>query len=293
MQSAVSRDFRTIFWVLAATVIASLAAGTAVGGRLGGIYDNPNTLGIVAAFTAALGMGVAAERGSAPVWLATGLSLLAAVASQNRTGLLGLALAATYLLLRRLPSMRPAAIASLHLLMAAPVAFLLFLGRIPAPAVVGRFEGQDDVLNGRQLAWQYALTLWNREPLNGYGFRVGEAIFQRDRYLTDFTADGAHNSYLQVLLELGVFGALTFALMCIAVITSIMRGLPQGMSLGLAALCITGLMVGVTESALMGVGQPICWVFWLTAAATASVSRRMDPPVGPGLVQSEIRRRQA
>jgi O-antigen ligase len=275
----VEHDVRVIFWTLAVTVVVSLGAGTVVGVRLGGLYANPNSLGLVAAFTASLGLGLCMQRWSPWVIGTVLLSLLTILGTESRTGLIGFALACTWVFLRRLRAVAPAAIAGLLFAASVPVAALLMGLQIPTPAVFARFQSEDDLFTGRQAGWEYALQLWQDQPLTGYGFRVGEVIFSRDRYLTSFTADGAHNSYLQTLLELGCLGLIPLALMLLALIGVILRADLAGVHAGLAAVCITGLALGFTESALFGVGQPISWVFWLSAAAL-SVAHRGQADVG-------------
>lgn len=267
----VIRDVRTIFWTLAITVVVSLASGASVGTRLGGIYANPNMLGIICAFTIALGTGLLASRVTTPVLITSALAVVALIASESRTALISIAAGLIWIVIRR----RPNAwfVASMCLCGAIGVFCSLVSVRIPLPAVAGRFAAHGDLFNSRTQAWWYALELWERQPLTGYGFRVGEVIFAQFRYETTFLSDGAHNSYLQLLLELGILGMAPFAVILVTLVVVLARYRPIGVGMGLGALVIAGLATGYTESAMFGVGQPVSWVFWLLAAALASVSQ--------------------
>ncbi|MEE6274104.1 O-antigen ligase family protein [Georgenia sp. MJ206] len=266
-------DMRTIYWVIASTVVASLALGTQVGGRLSGIYDNPNTLSLMAAMTVAIGTGLLAHRGSWLVLFVTTLSAVALLMTESRTAFAGLVLALAWVGLRR-RAFPPWAVMSALFVAALSTAVLLVYGRIPLPSVVTRFQGgqPEGVLSYRDIAWNHAVDLWQQQPWTGYGFRAGEVVFQQNRHLTAFSSDGAHNSYLQTLLEVGVIGFIPFAVMILALVRAVWTVSFSGIGAGLVALVIVGLAMGTAESALFGVGQAMSWTFWLGAAAACAVA---------------------
>lgn len=277
---AVTADVTTIFWVLAVTIVLSLGMGALVGGRLSGLYSNPNSLGILAAFTVALGVAVRADRNArfrTVAGLAAVLSVVALAGSASRTAALAIVAGLALMVLRRRTVPVIAVVATCF---AGAAVTLLYMsgGRLPLPSVVDRFSstGGGSRFSSREEIWQFAITLWEREPLTGYGFRTGEYAFSQMQYLGGSTGGAAFNSYLQVLLELGYIGMVPLTGMVLALIWAIARA-RSGIEGGLAALVIAGLATGITESSLFGLGHPIAWVFWLVGAALAASSARTRP----------------
>jgi len=268
----VEADFRTIFALLGVTVAASLALGTLVGTRLGGLYANPNTLGILAAFTVMLGIGLREVHPTPLPLLVAVIAFVTLVESENRSGLVGCAAAAVWLVGRRVGRPNPAAVVILCWSAAATLAVYLVAGdRIPLPAVGQRFNSTD-FLTGRGAGWELAVRLWEQRPVQGYGFRVGEVIFARMQNPSSFQQLDAHSSYLQTLLELGWLGVVPFGLMLLGAVVGVHTTHDVGARDGIAGLVIVGLVSAIAESTLLGVGQAICWVFWVSAAALVSGS---------------------
>jgi O-antigen ligase len=277
-------DFRVVFWALSATIIASATSGTLVGTRLAGVYDNPNSLGILAAFTAALGVGLflegrpAGRRGL--VLIATLLALAALGGSQSRTAFVGILIAISIcgLLMAARGALIPAAaLVGGCFASAGALLYVTLGGAITLPSVTQRFSSSRSagLFGEREAIWEYAIRLWEREPLTGYGFRAGEIIFARMEYLSGGAALGAtFNSYLQILLELGYIGAIPLALTILGVIWTVLRSRYTKIQAGLSMLAVVGLASGVTESALFGLGSPISWVFWFAATAAAVAAQR-------------------
>lgn len=76
-----------------------------------------------------------------------------------------------------------------------------------------------------------------------------------------------HNSYLQVIYELGWLGVIPVALVAMSLIrVSFMRS-DSGIAAGLIAMVLSGTVIQFTESAIFGVGQPYPYVFWFAVLA--------------------------
>lgn len=267
----IAHDMRVIYWVLALSVVGSLAMGTQSAGRLSGLYENPNGLGILAAMAVAIGIGLLRDRRSWTVAVVTLLCAVTMVLAESRTALVALVAALLWFALRR-RTLSPS-VAILGSFAAAGVVLIIMLGiRVPMPSVITRFLDGSDLLNTRDVGWQFAIDLWERRPTLGYGFRVGEQVFIQNLRFTSFTADGAHNSYLQTLLELGVVGIIPLLLIVVVLLRALWRAPMDGFSVGLALLVIVGLAMSLAESALLGVGTVISWAFWLGAAALCSTT---------------------
>jgi O-antigen ligase len=75
-----------------------------------------------------------------------------------------------------------------------------------------------------------------------------------------------HNSYLQLLLELGLAAVAPLALLLLAVGRVALRAPVRRADSGLVWLVVTGLLIQVTESAIFGTGQTYPYVFWFVVA---------------------------
>jgi O-antigen ligase len=160
----------------------------------------------------------------------------------------------------------------------------LLNGSIPLPSTVARFRshGSAGILSDRQLAWDFGIRLWELRPWTGYGFRTGELLFVENRGIAHGSTIGAAlNSYLQILIELGYIGIFPLAGMILALIWGLAHLRFLGMRAGLAALVVSGLASGVTESALFGLGSVICWVFWFAATALTVTAHKNSKITSP------------
>lgn len=167
--------------------------------RLGGFLMNPNELGMLCV------VGIACllfnfYRRHRPVGTALkiGLLLLALVLTGSRSSLVGFLLIGFFHLQQSRSS---------RLKIAANVAALLALPAV-LPLVFIKQGGLDEVLSmtGRLPFWRALLTeALPREPLLGYGFmRISYGDYFQSVHT--YAAQMAHNTFLQVLLNLGLVG---------------------------------------------------------------------------------------
>lgn len=275
-----AEDVRLIFWTLVPVVAASAAVGTVLGTRLVGLFENPNTLGIVGALAAALGAAILRDRFTWPGFAAVTLVVGTTILTGSRDAVLGILAASIFFVPWR--RLSPSFVVSAAFTGAACVTWVFFGGTFSLPAVFQRIQelNATDGLGSRAVAWQHVITLWQERPWRGYGFRAGEVVFQDTRGSTTFAADVAHSSYLQQLLELGIAGLIPGAVIVVGLTGAMLKSFAAGRDLGLGGVVVVGLVVGVGESALFGVGSVFCWGFWLGATA-ASLSGGTTPPDPP------------
>ena len=226
-------DLRLIAWAFlvgaAFAALYSVAAGTyGAGGRLGGLFD-PNFFAaqLVAAMALA-GFMFAVVRsplGRLVLLVFVGIYVTAFVLTESRGGLvaLGVALAAAVALSGRL---RPRAVA---VVLIAVAAGMFYYGSLAGPAVRARITNVSAQGSaGRSDEWRIALKIAGRKPLQGVGFGNFQVV--EPTYVTSslnllkpgYVISGleVHNTYLELLSELGAVGLSLF--------------------LGLVALALTG-----------------------------------------------------
>ncbi|RFS46890.1 O-antigen ligase family protein [Micromonospora craniellae] len=277
-------DLRTVYLVLSLSALVSLGYGFTGGmltatlassERFQGIYNNPNMLAIVCALAVPLGWAVyqqfrrlALLLGVVPV----GICLLL---SQSRTGIVAVLVGAAWVLLRhgfrpvvRLASAVTATLLVAHLVNLLPVVF-------SAPwmqRIVRRFTDPEgaDLSNGRTEMWQATVDLWwQNRPTLGFGYASRNHLFELASLDEFFGASVSvvHNSYLQLLLELGLTAVAPLVALLLAAGHGALRAPVRGANSGLVWLVVSGLLIQLTESAIFGTGQPYPYVFWLAVAA--------------------------
>lgn len=153
----------------------------------------------------------------------------------------------------------------------------------PAP---GTPTGERELLqsSGRVDAWRGALEQASERPLVGYGFGTEERVFV-DRYYV-FLADRVENSFLGVLLQLGVIGVALVGVLLLVVVTQGWRVVNRAEFDGrlVAAACLgvvaAGIVLALTQSFMTSVGSPPTAPFWLAVAlltALIATSRERAP----------------
>lgn len=281
-------DLATLYrflW-LATIVGLGLAVSAGFSGRAAGLHFNPNTY----AFMCLLGFGLdLGLRKRLPWWalpVTTPCFVAGVLASGSRGALLGILIAPAYLLLRRRGRERSARIAAAMLvgfsvLLVAPLPGTFGLGD-----VIDRTFGGDEVdLSGRQQGWDNMLVLARQRPLLGHGFRTTDQALGEARDVGDVrTRGGGHSSYLQIIVETGVAGALP---LFGAIVLALSRPAPSDGDALTAWVAASGVVVAglghmIGESFVLGVGSPFPLVFWtcvtvLVFVGTSSGRTRRAP----------------
>ncbi|SCG49903.1 O-antigen ligase family protein [Micromonospora rifamycinica] len=276
-------DLRMVYLVLSGSALISLGFGFADGtlfaalsqtDRFEGLYNNPNMLSIVCALATPLGWAVYRE--SRRRWELLGVvpTVACLLLSQSRTGLIAVLVGALWVVLRhglgrvvRLGAGLAVGLLVAYLFNLLPV---IFAGTWMRRFVL-RFTDPTggDLSNGRTEMWQATVDLWwQNRPTLGFGYASRNHLFALAS-LDESLGTGVsvvHNSYLQLLLELGLAAVAPLALLLLAVGRVALRAPVRRADSGLVWLVVTGLLIQVTESAIFGTGQTYPYVFWFVVA---------------------------
>jgi hypothetical protein len=277
------------------------AASTQYPARYRGMGQNPNTVALLLALATPLGLwlwssgrtrlgriavtaallfmdgsivasgsrgaAIAALAGSV-VWLAT-----AAAPWRRRLVLVGAAAAifAANIAIMQIPNALPAPPPSAHRSpkhvvrdaeLTNPLADEIGGGRVPIKRTLFG-------TSGRAQAWDAALHQAAERPVAGYGFATESYAFV-DRYY-GFDSSVPENSYIGVLLQLGIVGLVVFLALVLALVMAAFRALrgPQEPSRAVARACASVLaaaaVLGLTQSYLTTVGNLASPLVWLPA----------------------------
>ena len=274
--------------------------------RLRGLFDNPNTMGYLAAVTLAILWGLWRHSRKYIYLLGIIPTAAALLMSESRTALVSVGIAVGWVVFRdvrrgttRLMFITGGAVVVLSAWATGLVNFSL------VSALEGRFTyvGEYGVLTGRTIAWDFAFATWQEHPITGIGYGAGPVLFRSSQQegLLVFGPNVVHNSYLEWLLGLGLVGFLPMFILIGACLMAASRGRLDGLGSGLVATVVAGLSIHFTESSMLGTGQPYPYLFWLavtgallnsslghgsrpttsTRGATAAVAPSTDQESGP------------
>lgn len=156
--------------------------------------------------------------------------------------------------------------------------FLIFQGQLPNPRFLTSRIVQPEIFqtgSGRWGVWVGSLELFLKKPWFGYGFGAVEAVFSRflpSWVAPNFRGSTPHNTYIETLLELGVFGLI---LLLVPIFLAIRKGfeLHGRFREESAETCrlnavLTGVVIGTAvhamfESSIASVGSVFAIPFWL------------------------------
>ena len=122
--------------------------------------------------------------------------------------------------------------------------------------------------SGRFDAWRGVLGQAAQRPVAGYGFGTEERVFV-DRYFFHYSTR-IENSFLSVLLQLGIVGLALVCALIAALAVPALRArarLPERMPVAGAAagVVVAGIGLAVTQSFVTSVGSPATAPFWIAA----------------------------
>lgn len=118
---------------------------------------------------------------------------------------------------------------------------------------------------GRTDLWVYLIGVAADHPFTGVGFRMHEAFVSAPGLYS------AHNAYIAILVDLGVFGlGIYLAMIAIA----LWRAVVRYRSPLVAAYLIGYILLGMTEGRALNVGNPASILFIISIMAMLSVRRR-------------------
>ncbi|MEP7335537.1 MAG: O-antigen ligase family protein [Actinomycetota bacterium] len=283
--------------------------------RYQGLGGGPNMAAMVFAIAAPLALHFIFESRTRTMRLAWGAALallLGSIAFSGSRGALAAAFAglAVYALLGG----RPVVLGTAALLAGATLAVSVLpspassnppqpTGQDPAPAQVtpapGYFDAnlqgprlQDDIghpgigvaettrrertlsgSSGRTEAWRGALGLVADRPVVGYGFGTEDRTFV-DRYVF-FNSNVPENSYVGILLQLGIVGLVVLLALAVALVLPSLRRGSSRVAVAATAALAAALVLAFFQSYLYAAGNAATIAAWVCAfAATGAAAAR-------------------
>ena len=126
--------------------------------------------------------------------------------------------------------------------------------------------------SGRTEAWRGALGLVADRPLVGYGFGTEDRTFV-DRYVF-FNSNVPENSYIGILLQLGVVGLVLLLALAAVLVRPALRRAPRGITAAATAAFAAALVLALFQSYLYAAGNAATIVAWVCAFAVVRRGRR-------------------
>jgi exopolysaccharide production protein ExoQ len=224
MRYSLREQMRLIAWALGAAASLSMLFSAFIPGYIhqspelldmwSGIYGHKNELGYMMAWSAGLflHLGLSSNRYRWLMWAICGISICLIILSRSTTSL---TILLTMILLLPIYKFLKRTNYKLQVIMITSALMLLIIFSIllinNAETVVGT-SGKDLTFNGRSDLWELVMSkVWER-PLLGYGFSGFWTSNAASKLRATYDwASNAHNGFLELLLELGFLGFLTFA----------------------------------------------------------------------------------
>lgn len=276
--------------VLAAGLVLDLVwvFGLPTYGRSSSAWDGLATQKNALGSRAVVGVVLAALLARRRPWMrfrlygALALAGVLLVGSQSKTSLAACALtlmaATVYLSFRAKSTLYGAVVITL---ISSSVAAALF-----ATANIGllaEWLDKDVTLTGRTLMWPIVIDSIMDRPWLGYGFGGywgGYLSPSHDVWVAaPWAPTHAHNAALQIALDIGIIGAVVFALInvrALARATKHIQVVPGATSLFPLVFLTLALMMSITESGV--VQQRAGWVLFMVAVVHARSPARLEPP---------------
>lgn len=204
-------------------------------------------------------------------WTALAIGCIALVMTYSRTGWIGFAAAAAFLMLMRARRFSRAGVAAAGVVVAAAIALVLVLFN-------SHHDPSEDYT--RIAIWQAAVAIVDRFPLTG----VGPFDFPRLYALVhvpdaDATAFHAHSLYLTLFAELGVLGLGTFLWtlwrFVLELRSRVARSSPGAT---LLAFAVTAGLVGVAVQGLIDTVSIVIFGLWIPTMGLALAAAQSGEP---------------
>lgn len=289
--SVLAKDIGTAYWTSTSLLAVGglLAAGGFPGaisefsGRYQGIFTNPNLLGLIAAITLVLGIGWALHKRSPMIWVSLIIPASQVILSESRTSMIAAAVAIIWVTISGSVVRTIVAVFTALTVTVFIQAFRIDLWG----ESLDRFTAMEggDLFNARTTGWEYVFTYVGENPL-GVGWAATTDA------LAAFNAAGIgpglssiHNSYLQLIYELGWLGLVPALFVLALFIHVAFARNTLGIQTGLIATAIAGAIIHFAESTMFGVGQPYPYLFWFAIVA-AIVS--FDSPIRPTISAEDV-----
>ncbi|MGX1597890.1 O-antigen ligase family protein [Dietzia maris] len=248
------------------------------GERFAGIFSNPNTTGLLAATVVASSLILWnwGQRYSALAGIIVGTITL--FGTQSRTSIIALAIpVALGLLLRRKETNSSGLVGAAFALFLAASGLALWVSdsfRSGLAGALSRFNTADEqgpFLSGREEIWKRAFEVSAERPILGYGYGNAPPLTvleEQALIVGDSPVRGiAANSYIQILVETGIFGLAIVAVVVSVLLWQSITIMARAHSPWVGTFLLTGLLVQITESPLLAPGQSYPWAFWFISLA--------------------------
>ena len=297
-------QLRLVAGALSAATVLGLAVGLvapdlgvmhiAHPGAWRGVFANKNQFGHVAALNcvALIALLMGGQRHA--LWLGAGalVALIAVALSESLTAwtiVAAVALVNGFVLIARIPtSLRLAGCVFLSGL----VIIAILVGGQFAAEILSYFA-RDATLSGRTFIWHEAMALIEARPVLGYGYGAlwtedSRPIFEI-RQAVGWATPNAHNGYLDLWLQLGLFGVLLFTLSLARPVRVLVRKRAHSALLVYwsSAFIILFMLRNLVESTIL-YQNDVTWVLYTALAATSARSGIM-PMAGEQMVADPSR----
>ena len=245
--------------------------------RLMGLLVSPNSVGVVAGLFLPIFLGMRRTSQNSISRLkydfALAILIVSLVLSQSRGGAVAAVVGLLVFVLFDSSLDRAKALVLATAILLAGIAFLVVVVEVP-PRLLGelqqRFTGSQPASgggSGRIAAWALAVDIWEDRSVSGWGFGSAESVFgPRSLEIQQvFQGLNPHNSYFNILLELGPGGVL---FLIAAVWIPLSRGLRrrhEPLVAGLLGATCAGVTISVFESGLTAPGSFLAFCFWFFA----------------------------
>ena len=169
----------------------------------------------------------------------------------------------------------------------AALALVVGLSRIPSPLSAPPARAGKPAANsanyrrtlftssGRLGAWRGALRQAEARPVAGYGFGTEQLVFV-NRY-SGFDSDLPENSYIGLLLQLGVAGLALLAALVGWALAGFARRPGGPLAAALAGTVVAALVIGLTESYLLSAGNIATLTVWVSLFLLVAQAPRGSP----------------
>jgi O-antigen ligase len=233
--------------------------------RFQGIFENPNSMGLICAILLPLAFWQFLETRKKSALFLLFLMLGGSLLSASRTSINAVIFSLGYFIYKRTGKYRPLVFFS-FLSLASVLAWIIESLSQHFFSAYFRF-GTLPTGGGRLEIWPYALALIKDNPLFGYGFGVEDRIFKlKGIMLSGRYPSYVHNSYLGLMLQLGILGVIFFFAPLLTLLFKELFSKQNSetplLRYALQASLIAGLLCAIFESWIYSVGNSQAFPFW-------------------------------
>ncbi len=236
-------------------------------GRFQGIFQNPNSLGITCAIFLPLMLWQFLETKKIITLFLFFLMLIALFLSASRNSINASVITLGYFIYMRSSKHRPLIFFTSMSLILMLVWFMQTLAK-EFFHIYYRVESISS-MGGRIELWPRALNLITLKPILGYGFGVEEKIlYLKNAKLYNLPGSYVHNSYLGMMLQLGIIGFVIFFIPLFILLFKELFSKQDTTPVpllrrALRASFMAGLLCSVFESWVYSVGNAQAFPFWI------------------------------